>query len=271
MTCSILSVLIFLFNLNAYFAKVATDSVYLAIQEQALARGIPKEFLIQVFSAPSIEIHEDILEQFIQPYERKTWPEYRKMFVTESRIDNGCDFYFEHRELLENAAEKYKVNPCLILSIIGVESNYGRHHKQYAVFNALYTQAAAMPKRAVWAQRELVEFLDYCHQNSVAPHTVFGSYAGAYGYGQFIPSSFNHYAVDFDGDGVRQAYSWPDVIGSVANYLIKNSYPVGDDDNWEKVYKAVFAYNHSDNYVRAVLELQDALQKVIQLKLNNDR
>lgn len=76
----------------------------------------------------------------------------------------------------------------------------------------------------------MAEYLAYCYQDQVDPHDIYGSYAGAFGYGQFIPSSFNSYAVDFDGDGVRQPFDWPDVFGSVANYLIRNGYPKMSND-----------------------------------------
>lgn len=131
-----------------------------------------------------------------------------------------------------------------------------------------------MPKRARWAKNELVEYLSYCYHDKIHPHEIFGSYAGAFGYGQFIPSSFNHYAVDFNGDGKRQPYEWTDVMGSVANYLVKNGYPanksgLSGDDIEKKTYKSVYSYNHSDNYVKAVLKLQEELEKAITLETNN--
>jgi len=126
-----------------------------------------------------------------------------------------------------------------------------------------------MPKRARWAKKEMVEFLAYCYKDSIPPHSVYGSYAGAFGYGQFIPSSFNNYAVDFDKDGIRRAYEWLDVMASIANYLVKNGYPANDYSNSEKVYKAVYAYNHSDNYVKAVLALRDELQKKVESEIND--
>jgi len=134
-----------------------------------------------------------------------------------------------------------------------------------------------MPQRARWAKKEMVEFLTYCYKDKVLPHNVYGSYAGAFGYGQFIPSSFNNFAVDFDKDGVRQAYAWPDVMASIANYLVANGYPVTQDTdmdlekkNQEKIYKAVFAYNHADNYVKAILELRKELRNSISfMKINS--
>ncbi|NOZ75127.1 MAG: lytic murein transglycosylase B, partial [FCB group bacterium] len=138
-----------------------------------------------------------------------------------------------------------------------------KHHADFSVFNALYTVIHRMPHKADWARKQLAEFLLFCYQDEVDPHTVYGSYAGAFGYGQFIPSSFNGYAVDFDGDGRREPYEWEDTIGSVANYLRKNGYRPGERQFTRKssAGKAVWAYNHSENYVRAVLEFREELMK----------
>ena len=258
-------------------SAVKVDPVYEEIKLAAIESGIPDYFLRKAFSNDSIQIHTDIPERFARPYEEKTWAEYKKLFVTGARIKKGTVFYNEHHEDLKKAASHYGVEPYLILSIIGVESNYGSHHKEFTVFNSLYTQIAVMPRRASWARKEMVEFLTYCYKDNVPPHSVYGSYAGAFGYGQFIPSSFNNFAVDFDKDGVRQAYAWPDVMASIANYLVANGYPVTQDTDMdlekkdqEKIYKAVFAYNHADNYVRAILELRNELRNSISnMKINS--
>lgn len=257
-------------NMYANDSSAAVDkhSVYEQIKLSAMEKGIPNYFLAQTFTYENIKIHEVIPKRFAKPYEEKTWVEYKKLFVTALRIEKGSVFYNDHKDDLLNVASHYGVNPYLILSIIGVESNYGSHHKEFTVFNSLYTQIAVMPKRARWAKREMIEFLLYCYKDNVPPHSVYGSYAGAFGYGQFIPSSFNNFAVDFNEDGIRQAYAWPDVMASIANYLVANGYPVKrglekdlDRDKEKKIYKAVFAYNHADNYVKAVLALRDELKR----------
>jgi membrane-bound lytic murein transglycosylase B len=158
---------------------------------------------------------------------------------------------------------EYKVDPFIFVTIAGIESNYGSHHSQYSVFNSLYTQIHEMPRRAKWASKELAEFIKYCFNDQLDPQEIGGSYAGAFGYGQFIPSSFNNYSVDFNEDGVRQPYDWPDVLGSIANYLRRNGYKP-NSTNYEKdgdIWKSIYAYNHSDNYVMAVLELTSEIKK----------
>ena len=239
------------------------DNILDAIRSDAEAKGIPKSYLENTFSHKGIQTHDKIVERFARPYEKQSWTNYRKLFITDSRIKKGTHFYTENQETLNTIAKNIKVDPFLILSIVGVESNYGRHKGEFTVFNALYTQIAKMPRRAKWAKKELIEFLIYCYNDNIPPHSIKGSYAGAFGYGQFIPSSFNTYAADGDGDGIRKPYEWSDVFASVGNYLAKNGYPVNNPYDQEKVYQSVFAYNHADNYVKAVLELRDKLKKNI--------
>ena len=119
-----------------------------------------------------------------------------------------------------------------------------------------------MPKRANWASKELAEFLIYCFNDHLDTQEIGGSYAGAFGYGQFIPSSFNRFSVDFNGDGIRQPYNWPDVLGSIANYLRRNGYQPNSTNRERSgdVWKAIYAYNHADNYVMAILELSQIIQ-----------
>ena len=147
------------------------------------------------------------------------------------------------------------------MSLAGVESKYGTHAKTHLVFVALHTVIHKLPRREKWVEKEMAEFLSYCYENNVPPLSLGGSYAGAFGYGQFIPSSFRGYAVDFDGDGVREPFDWPDVLASMANYLVKNGYAKGSDNfskdspNW----KSVYSYNPALNYVKVVLELREAI------------
>ena len=164
---------------------------------------------------------------------------------------------------LAKITREFEIDPLIVVAIVGVETNYGQKTKEFSVMNSLYTQAKNMPKRSKWATKEIAEFLVFCSQNNIDPFSVEGSYAGAFGYGQFIPSSYNAYAIDGNDDGVRKPYDWSDVFASIGNYLIKNGYPQTDPSNQEKVYKSVYAYNHADNYVKAVIELRDELETSI--------
>ena len=220
-------------------------------------KEIPLSFVIDLFSSDSLELYEDIPDKFEYAYEKKDYSSYKKLFVTKKRINDGVAFYNKNVGIIKAVYDSLGVDPFLILSISGVESNFGTHPGKYEVFNALYTIVSSIPKRKNWASKELVEFIDYCYRDNVQAYSVTGSYAGAFGFGQFIPSSFNQYTVDFDGDGVRRFNEWGDVLASISNYLLKNGYETGGpftkgSRNW----KSVYAYNHSENYVRAVLDLR---------------
>ena len=243
--------------------RINDDPVLSIIRSDAIKMRIPKSYLDEPFSYSKIEIHDSILDRFAKPYEKKTWGEYRKLFVTKNRINEGAKFFRSYGDILTAISKEEKVDPFLILSIIGVESNFGRHKGKFTVFNALYTQISKMPRRSKWAQKELVAYLSYCYTDNIPPHSIVGSYAGAFGYGQFIPTSFKSYAKDGNKDGIRQPFVWADVFASIANYLVKNGYPVNDKSDSKKVYKSVYAYNHADNYVKAVLELREELNKKI--------
>lgn len=239
------------------------DLAYRMVSDHLQGSQVPDAFVRESFTHDDLKIHKSIPERFAKPYEKKTWEQYRKIFIKESRIAGGAKFYKENMSLINTVAGEYKVDPFIIVTIAGIESNYGVHHSQFSVFNSLYTQIHEMPRRAKWASKELAEFIKYCFNDQLDPQEIGGSYAGAFGYGQFIPSSFNNYSVDFNEDGVRQPYDWPDVLGSIANYLRRNGY-TPNCKNYKKdgdIWKSVYAYNHSDNYVMAVLELTEEIRK----------
>jgi len=244
-------------------SRLDNDRAYQLVMDQLKDEAIPAQFVQNTFLDPKVRVQEAIVEKFNHPYEARPYTEYRQLFVTDKRIAKGVQFYREHQGLLDSLVSSFGVDPFLLVSIVGVESNYGTNHAQFSVFNALYTVIHRLPERSTWAVRELATFLAFCYQNNLDPLSISGSYAGAFGYGQFIPSSFSRYAVDFNGDGVRHYYDWPDVLASVANYLVKNGYEKESTEfapgsrNW----KAIYAYNHADNYVKAILELRSAIRR----------
>lgn len=224
--------------------------------------SLSTEYVDKAFASDKIETHDIIVEKFAKPYEAKPWEEYKKLFITDKRISGGVEFHKTHRETIHNISKEYGVDEYVLISIIGVETNFGEHKGPFTVFNALYTQIAMMPKRQKWATKELVKFLTLCEQDGLDPHEIHGSYAGAFGFGQFIPSSFLAYAVDENGDGIRDPYHWEDVLGSIANYLKRNGYDSssGDFQKSTKNWKSIYAYNHSDNYVKAILGLRKEIK-----------
>ncbi len=176
----------------------------------------------------NVTIDDRVIALMKRPYEAKSWAVYRKHFLTKQRIDGGVKFWQQHAKTLAQAQRKYGVPPSIIVAIIGVESRYGNIQGKFSVFNTLATLAFAYPKRAKFFRNELTQFLLFTREDKVDPLSIKGSYAGAMGQPQFMPSSYRHYAVDFSGNGKRDLANNPqDVIGSIANYLKENGWQRG--------------------------------------------
>jgi membrane-bound lytic murein transglycosylase B len=175
-------------------------------------------------------IDQKIIETMSRPAERVVpWFEYRNIFLTEERIATGVSFWNEHAATLERIAERYGVAPEMIVAIVGIETYFGTRMGRYRVLDALATLAFAYPPRASFFASELESFLLLAREEQVDVDAALGSYAGAMGAGQFIPSSYRAYAVDGDADGKRDLWSnWDDVFGSVANYFAKHGWKAGE-------------------------------------------
>ena len=172
---------------------------------------------------------DDILKAIARPAESKPWYEYRPIFMTQSRIDGGVDFWRAHSAILKKAEQAYGVDAAMIVAIIGVETRYGANTGSYRVIDALSTLAFEYPPRAKFFRSELEQFLILAREEGLDLREAKGSYAGAMGYGQFIPSSYRNYAVDFDADGSRDLWvSLEDIIGSVANYFQRHGWKLGE-------------------------------------------
>jgi len=172
---------------------------------------------------------DDILKAIARPAESKPWYEYRPIFMTQSRIDGGVDFWRANSTILTKAEQAYGVDAAIIVAIIGVETRYGANTGSYRVIDALSTLAFEYPPRAKFFRSELEQFLILAREEGLDPSAAKGSYAGAMGYGQFIPSSYRSYAVDFDTDGSRDLWvSRDDIIGSVANYFQRHGWKLGE-------------------------------------------
>ncbi|MCW9047778.1 MAG: lytic murein transglycosylase B [Gammaproteobacteria bacterium] len=183
-----------------------------------------------------VEQQKTAIEAISRPAEGVlTWAKYRKIFITDSRINKGVKFWKENAQLLSRAEKEFGVPAEFLVAIIGVETYYGKRAGNYRVLDALTTLGFDYPLENTTSQRrdarekffrkELKEFLLMTREEKVDPRTLKGSYAGAMGMPQFIPSSFRHYAVDFDGNGVRDFWNGSaDSIGSVANYFKKHGW-----------------------------------------------
>ena len=174
-------------------------------------------------------IKDDILASISKPVERTyDWMRYKRIFIQDSRIEAGQQFMLDNAQALSRAEERWGVPAEIITAIIGVETKYGSVMGKHRVIDALTTLAFAYPKRAKFFRKELEHFLLLAREQGVDPLQPVGSYAGAMGYGQFMPSSYRSYAVDFNGDGIADIWNnKTDAIGSVANYFAEHGWRKG--------------------------------------------
>jgi len=156
------------------------------------------------------------------------WYRYRDIFVTPERIDAGARFWHRHADLIARVASAHDVDPSIIVAILGIETRFGRRTGDYRVLDALATLAFAYPPRSAFFAGQLEQFLLMSREDGKDVLQARGSYAGAMGAPQFIPSSFRAYAVDEDGDGRRDIWNdWADVLGSIANYFQRHGWRRG--------------------------------------------
>ena len=155
------------------------------------------------------------------------WTRYRAKFLTEDTIANGAAFWRRHDSALNRVESRYGVPPEYVVAIIGVETRFGGFVGKTRIIDALSTLAFAYPRRADYFADELESFLVMTRDERIDPFQPRGSFAGAMGLGQFMPSSFHRYAVDFTGDGHRDLWNPEDAIGSVANYFKGNGWQAG--------------------------------------------
>ena len=198
-----------------------------AVIDAAVEQGVDRQWAIDVIA--SAERKQSILDAIARPAEKtKPWYEYREIFLTPKRIDQGVEFAAKHAGTLRQVSDKTGVPASIIVSIIGVETFYGRIAGSYRVVDALATLAFDYPPRSPFFSSELAHFLVLAWESGKDPLVLKGSYAGAMGYGQFMPSSYRAYAVDYDADGVIDIWDNPeDAIYSVANYLASHGWEPG--------------------------------------------
>jgi membrane-bound lytic murein transglycosylase B len=209
--------------------------------------GFGNEEIQAVFSDERIALYPEILEK-----KGKGLNYFSRKFglLTRKSVDRGRRILKENKTLLTGIGDRYGVEPEILVAIFRVETNFGGYVGTYPVFNSLLTMTLLENRRSSWAEKELVGLFVLSRANRVSPLSIKGSWAGAYGLCQFVPTSVLNYGADGDGDGVTDLFQFADAMASVANYLKAHGWQAGHAD---KKRKALYAYNHCNNYVDAVL------------------
>jgi len=191
------------------------------ITQMSVEHSVDPELIRSVLS--EAEYKQSIIDAMTRPAEAKPWHDYRPIFLTNNRINGGVEFWRANQALLEQVSEEFGIPIELVVAIVGVETNYGMNTGSFRVIDALATLGFYYEPRSAFFSSELGHFLALANEEGLPLTDIRGSYAGAMGLGQFIPSSYRAYAVDFDGSGHRDLWrSLPDALGSVANYLAKH-------------------------------------------------
>jgi len=188
------------------------------IHEMHQKHGINEKTLTEHFK--KFHTNKKVIALMDKQFKPSPWYNYHNRLITQKRISDGIRFWKENQKSLEKAEQRFGVPAEIIVAIIGIESSYGQITGTYPVLQTLATLAFDYPRRAPFFRKELEHFLLISEEGSLHPTKTLGSYAGAMGMPQFMPSSYRQFAVDFSGSGKRDLiYNKADVIGSVANYL----------------------------------------------------
>lgn len=251
------------------FPVAASQPVaFVELQRQLIRQGLPPEYVRRVFRDERAEFLPQIVRKIA--YLRKERPADYSHFLRPEVVAKGRRFLQTHAGILQEAENRYGVRKEVIVAILTVESDLGQVTGKYPVFNVFASLAVMdtpeviadlnldrrlldrLRRKAAWGRSELAAFLAYCQQNRLDPFSIKGSWAGAFGYSQFLPSSLLRCGQDGDRDGKINLFCYPDAIFSVANYLKKAGFRLQDPTSWRQ---AVYQYNHSEPYVDTVLTL----------------
>lgn len=289
---------VLVFTITPSFAKAAKQNDSFAtrlevqkfIQEMQRKHDLDPQTLKTYFK--QFKSNPKVIALMNKQFEALPWHRYQNRIVTDERMQAGLQFWNEHEKELTLAAKKTGVPAEIIVAILGIETSYGKIMGKFPVLQTLATLAFDYPRRAAFFRQELEHFLLLTHEGALHPTKTLGSYAGAMGLPQFMPSSYRHYAIDFSGTGKRDLiHDTADVIGSVANYLTENgwkkneriAYPttmnakknstekvkwivlIGPNDTKEywigtQNFKTIMRYNNSTHYAMAVFQLGEGIR-----------
>lgn len=251
----LLSIFLFHFGLGTHAAAETENygnrpEVILYIDELVSNHKFDRDELEHWFGNASKK--KTIIDAISRPAERTlTWAEYRKIFLTPTHIGGGEEFWANNKQTLEKAEKEFGVPAEIMVAILGVETLYGKRKGSFRVIDALSTLAFDYPPRSLFFRRELTEFLLLSREQKQDPLSLTGSYAGAMGYGQFIPSSYRAYAIDYNGDGFADIWNnTEDAIGSIANYFKHHNWKTGE----AVVVRSRVSANHDQSVINQSLK-----------------
>jgi membrane-bound lytic murein transglycosylase B len=250
----------------------APPVAYVGLKYSLVRQGLNKDYVLKTFEDPRNQFLPDVVRKIA--HLRKESPDIYKKFLTPETAARGRAYMVTHRAILNQAEARFGVAPAVIVGILTVESGLGSNTGKYPVFNVFASLAVmdnpevirevglnATPdrlrKKAAWGRRELGIFLEYCASHHVDPFSLCGSWAGAMGFCQFLPSSLNRCGVSASGKGPVDLFTHDDAIFSIACYLHKSGFKINNRASWSR---AVYSYNHSDAYVDTVLTLANWYQ-----------
>lgn len=222
--------------------------------EELKSQGFTSEELVKIFSDSRFELYPRIVGR---TGKGMNYLGRRFGLLTKRSIQRGRSMLVRYGDALRDAENTYGVEKEIIVAILRVETNFGAATGVYPVLNSLTTMAVVENRRSDWARKEVVELLNICRDQNRDPFSIRGSWAGAFGISQFIPSSYVKFAVDGNGDGSVDLHTMGDAVASVANYLKSHGW---EKDKPQGKWQAVYAYNHCDNYVKAVFAYARALR-----------
>ncbi len=222
-------IFIFLMTCTAYadsnFAH--RPDVQSFIQQMVKKYRFNPQYLTALFS--EVKIRPQVIHHINKPLEKKPWHTYQMLFVNEWRIQHGVEFWKKYASVLKKAEEQYGVPASIIVATIGIETKYGRRNGEYRVIDSLTNLAFSDSSRAPFFRKELEQFLLLTRDENLNPLKIMGSYAGAIGQPQFMPSSYRYYAVNFSKSGkIDLMNDEVDVIGSIANYYHKHGWKLNE-------------------------------------------
>jgi membrane-bound lytic murein transglycosylase B len=246
----------------------STPVAYTDLQYQLVREGLDKDYVSRVFADERNHFLPDIVRKIATL--KKERPADYEQFLKPEVVVRGRQYLKEYQKQLTRARDQYGVDPGVIVAILTVESGLGKTTGKYSVFNVFASLAVMdtpeviretnlpaylyprLKKKAAWGRRELKTFLSYCQKNRLDPFQFYGSWAGAIGYPQFLPSSLVSCGQDGDGDGKIDLFTHADAIASIANYLKKSGFHQNNPNSWRR---AILAYNNSDAYAETILTL----------------